>query len=128
MIDSSTFRTDLTEFESVIKYPDSLINFWLKIADKMILVERWDDMKDFGVELFVAHQITLSRSSLNAEATGGLAGQNLGPANSKSVGEVSVGYDTNMSMELGAGHWNLTTYGKQFIRLARMFGAGAIQL
>ncbi len=128
MITSSTFRTDFPEFESKVKYPDTMIDFWLKIADKMILLERWDEMKDFGVELFTAHQITISKANLNAEAVGGLAGQNLGPANSKSVGEVSVGYDTNMSMEANAGHWNLTTYGKQFIRMARMFGAGAVQL
>lgn len=128
MITSSTFRTDFPEFESEVMYPTTMITFWLSIADKMILVDRWDEMKDFGVELFVAHQVTLAKTNLNAKAVGGLPGQNLGPANSKSVGEVSVGYDTNMSMELGAGHWNLTTYGKQFIRLARIFGAGAIQL
>ncbi len=128
MITSSTLRTDFPEFESVIKYPDTMINFWLKIADKMVLEERWDDMKDFGVELFTAHHITIAKADLNAEAVGGLSGQKLGAASSKSVGEVSVSYDTNASLEMGAGHWNLTTYGKQFIRLARMFGAGAVQL
>jgi hypothetical protein len=128
MVTSSTFREHFPEFDSVIKYPDGMVNFWLGIADKVLMIDRWADTKDFGVELFTAHQITIAKSNLNSEATGGLSGQNLGPANSKAVGEVSVGYDTNMSMEAGAGHWNLSSYGKQFIRLARMIGAGAVQL
>lgn len=128
MVTSSTFREHFPEFQSEAKYPNGTVNFWLGIADKFVMLDRWGDSKDFGVELFTAHQITIAKSNTNAEAVGGLAGQNLGPANSKSVGEVSVGYDTNMSMEVGAGHWNLTSYGKQFIRLARMIGAGAVQL
>lgn len=128
MITISTFRADFPEFESEAKYSNPLINFWLGIGYKMLITDRWFDMLDHGIELFVAHHITIARADLNAEAVGGLSGQNLGPANSKSVGDVSVGYDTNMSLELGAGHWNLSTYGKQFIRLARMFGAGAVQL
>jgi len=29
---------------------------------------------------------------------------------------------------LNAGHWNLTVYGTRFIRFAKMFGAGPIQI
>ncbi|MBX9696911.1 MAG: DUF4054 domain-containing protein [Alphaproteobacteria bacterium] len=47
---------------------------------------------------------------------------------SKSVGGVSVGYDSTAQSEKDAGWWNRTTYGQQFIRLVRIFGAGAIQL
>jgi len=125
---NSTFRADFPEFESTIKYPDSMLTFWGTLAENLILIDRWQDMKPFGVELFVAHQLVTASMNIKANEVDGLPGQFLGPANNKSVGEVSVGYDTNMSMELGAGHWNLTSYGKQFIRLARMFGAGAVQL
>lgn len=128
MVTPQSLRVDFAEFESVVKYPDPLVTFWIGIATKMVIPCRWDDMTDFGVELFVAHHLVISKADLNANDVGALPGQNLGPANNKTVGDVSVAYDTNMSMELGAGHWNLTTYGKQFIRLARMFGAGAIQL
>lgn len=85
-------------------------------------------MWEQGVKLYVAHEITLAAQNQKAAATGGSPGQSGGIANSKTVGSVSVGYDTTSTAEKDAGWWNLTNYGKQFIRLARIFGAGAIQL
>lgn len=127
-MNNSTFRTDFPEFTSIVIYPETQLTFWGNIAEKMVNECRWGDMKPFGVELFVAHQLCIMKMNVDASNAGGTPGQNLGAATSKSVGEVSVGYDANVSMEVNAGHWNLTTYGKQFIRLLRMFGMGAVQL
>jgi len=127
-MDVTTFRTDFPEFSDATNWPDSQINFYLAIADKMLLVSRWDDMKPYGVELFVAHNIVLAKSSFDSSNAGGLPGMLSGPTSSKAVGSASISYDTQAGIEKDAGHWNMTTYGKQFIHLARMMGAGAVQL
>ncbi len=76
----------------------------------------------------MAHELVLAAQNAKAAQVGGSPGQQGGIANSKTVGSVTVSYDASTSTEKDAGYWNLTTYGKQFIRLARIFGAGAIQL
>lgn len=124
----ATFRTNFPEFADAIKYPDGTITFWSNIAEKMVLEKRWCDMWSEGVQLFTAHNLVLAVANQTASSTGALPGQTSGPVNSKTVGSASVSYDTQAGIEKDAGHWNLTTYGKQFIHLARMFGAGAIQL
>ncbi len=80
------------------------------------------------MSLYVAHEITLAMQNEKAASVGGVPGVSGGIANTKTVGSVTVGYDAQTTSEEKAGYWNLTIYGKQFIRLARIFGAGAIQL
>lgn len=122
------FRNHFPEFTNTTNWTDGQINFYLALADKMLLENRWNDIKPYGVELFVAHNIVLAKSSFDSSNAGGLPGMLSGPTNSKAVGSVSISYDTQAGIEKDAGHWNLTTYGKQFIHLARMMGAGAVQL
>lgn len=81
-----------------------------------------------GMSLYIAHELTLSAQNQKAASVGGSPGQQGGVATSKTVGSVSVQFDAQTTTEKDAGWWNLTTYGKQFIRLARIFGAGAIQI
>ena len=127
-MDIATFRQNFPEFADVAAYPNSQITFWATVAEKMVVQSIWNDMYDFGVQLYVAHEITLARQNQLAAATGGLPGQGGGIATSKTVGSVSVGYDANTNTEKNAGWWNLTNYGKQFFRLINIFGAGCIQL
>lgn len=127
-MDIATFRTNFPEFANETNYPNGQITFWSDFAERNVNECRWGENKPMGVALFTAHMITLAKQNVDASAVGGTPGQSLGAATSKTVGEASVGYDANVSMENNAGHWNLTTYGKQYIRLARMFGMGAIQL
>jgi len=122
------FRAAFPEFTSTLDYPDSQITFWATLAEKMVLECVWGTCTDQGRYLYVAHEITLARQNARAGAIGGMPGTSGGIANNKTVGSVTVGYDSNVSSEKDAGWWNLTNYGKQFIRLARIFGAGAIQL
>lgn len=126
-MDVPTFRTHFPEFTQAL-YPDTMVSFWAGIAEKMVLEKRWCDMWSTGVELFVAHNLVLAKANTDATTVGGLPGQTSGPTNSKTVGSASISYDTNAGLEKDAGHWNLTSYGKQFIHLARMFGAGAYQI
>lgn len=127
-MDIPAFRAAFPEFSSTTNYPDSMITFWSTIGEAMILECRWDTMKPFGVQLFTAHNLVLARANVEASNAGGLPGQTSGPTNSKTVGSASISYDTQGALETNAGHWNMTSYGKQFIHLARMFGAGAYQI
>lgn len=122
------FRTEFPEFADPSTYPDAMLNFWSTIAQSMVVQCKWNDMYPFGVKLYVAHEITLARQNAQAAAVGGLPGQGGGIANTKTVGSVTVGYDSVVTSEKNAGWWNLTNYGKQFYRLTQIFGAGCIQL
>lgn len=81
-----------------------------------------------GVNLYVAHELAVNAQNAKIAKAGGTPGTMGGVPNTKTVGSATVGYDSQATSEKDAGYWNLSTYGKQFIRLARIFGAGAIQL
>lgn len=127
-LDVGAFRTAFPEFANTVTYPTEQINFWATIAEQQVPQRVWRNLWSQGVQLYVAHEITLAAQNAKASANGGVPGTSGGIANTKTVGQVSVGYDTASTAEKDAGWWNLTNYGKQFFRLAQMFGAGAIQL
>lgn len=124
----ATFRADFPEFANVTTYPDAQINFYAGLAESLLPLCVWGDTKPYAVELYVAHEITLAAQNVAAAANGGSPGGSGGPASSKTVGSVSVSYDSNVTSEKDAGWWNMTTYGKQLWRLIQIFGAGCIQL
>jgi len=125
---AATLRSHFPEFTSVTDYPDAQINFWLSIAVQMMNLARWGGMADAGSELYACHHISLEARDMLTVAAGGIPGQNTGPVNSKSVDRVSIGYDTGAAAEERGGHWNLTTYGTRYLRFAKMFGAGSLQV
>lgn len=125
---NATFRQSFPEFNDIAKYPDDMINFWSGFAVSQINCRRWGTQALYGVNLYVAHELVLAAQNQKAGNIGGTPGQQAGPATSKTVGSVTAQYDANSTTEKDAGYWNLTTYGKQFIRLARIFGSGAVQI
>lgn len=127
-MDIAQFRTEFPEFSDLARYPSSQIAFWATLAEAQTVLAKWGDVWATGVKLYVAHEITLSAQSAMAGRNGGVPGSQGGIANTKTVGSVTVGYDANTTTEKNAGWWNLTNYGKQYFRLAQMFGAGCIQL
>lgn len=127
-LDIPLFRTEFPEFSDVVAYPTPMISFWATLAEHQVRKQVWCDQWQTGVKLYTAHEITLAAQNAKAGAIGGVPGTSGGVANTKTVGSVSVGYDSTVTSEKDAGYWNLTNYGKQFIRLARLFGMGAIQL
>lgn len=127
-LDISAFRVNFPEFSDLVAYPTSTIEFWAELAEIQVAQCIWKRAWVKGVSLYVAHEITLASLNTKAALNGGTPGVSGGIANNKTVGSVTVGYDTTSTAEKDAGYWNLTNYGKQFIRLARIFGAGAIQL
>lgn len=126
--DIPAFRTSFPEFANVDQYPTPMIEFWTGLASVQVQSCVWKTQWNVGVSLYVAHELVLAANSRKTAEFGGNPGVFGGIANNKTVGSATVGYDTTSTAEKDAGYWNLTNYGKQFIRLARIFGAGAIQL
>lgn len=122
----SEFRKVFPEFTDSGKYPDEQVSFWGNFACAMVNERAWGHQAFMGRFLYVAHEITLQAQSAAAAAIGGTPGQQPGQSNQKTVGSVSVGYDTVSAAEKDAGWWNLTTYGKQFFRLGQIFGARGV--
>lgn len=122
------FRAEFPEFASVTDYPDAMITFWSTLAEKMVVLAVWGELYATGVKLYTAHELVLARRNAQAGVAGGTPGIFTGAASSKSVGGASISYDTTSATEKDAGWWNLTTYGRQFWRLAQMLGMGCIQL
>lgn len=127
-MDNAQFRKDFPAFADTARYPESQLDFWSGVAETMVNQNKWGSMYATGIKLYVAHEITLSAQDFKAASFGGVPGQQSGPVNTKTVGSATIGFDTQGAIEKNAGWWNLTTYGKQFFRLMRMFGAGPIQL
>ena len=125
----ASFRANFPEFASTADYLDATVSYWLGIGVRMLRPDRWVDLLDHGLELFTAHHIAIARQAFRAATAGGTPGANAGVVTSKTVDKVSVSYDAgSTTLDAGAGHWNATTYGVQFLQLARMAGPGGWQL
>ena len=115
------FRQAFPEFAPS---PDTTVNYWLGIGAKLVNPDRWGSMKDHGIYLVAAHFTALGL----ANATGRQGAGGMGAVSAKSVDKLSVSYDTSAGSVDGAGAWNATIYGRQYAQLARIFGAGGVQL
>lgn len=126
--DLTVFRKQFPAFVDPETYPGYSISFWVDIAQKFVNSDRWGDSADFGIYLVVAHHLVLGKRDTDSAEVGGEPGQTKGLLTSKAVDKVSASYDVNSVAEENAGFWNQTRYGQQYFRLARLFGAGGIQL
>lgn len=127
-ITAAQLRQDFPEFADAATYPDSAVAFWLSVAVITLPADRWTTLLDVGTELFVAHHLVLAAQAAEDVAAGATPGEVTGPATAKAVDKVSVSYDVgNVSLENG-GFWNMSAYGIRFLQMARMIGAGPVQL
>lgn len=136
-MDVPTFRAQFPEFGNENKYPFSQVNYWLGIGCLLLNSQRWGNLLDHGTALFIAHNVVLEAQAMATSALANrisnpalapVPGLSTGPTSAKGVDKVSVAYDTTAGIEEKAGHWNLTVYGTRFIKLARMVGAGPVQI
>lgn len=128
MIDESSFRLNMPMFANVDDYPSAQFEYYLRLGVKLLPERRWDDLLDDGLTFFVAHYLVLNQRAMLAADIGADPGKVAGNETSKSVDGVSKSMDvSSISLEDG-GHWNQTTFGIQFLQLARMVGAGGVQL
>ena len=127
-MDAATFRQHFPEFADAARYPDAQVQFWAGIGERMLNADRWAELLDHGLELFTAHHLVLAQQNQQAAATGAAPGASTGAIAGKTIDKVGVTYDTASAALEGAGHWNLTTYGTQYLQLSQMMGAGGLQL
>lgn len=105
VLDIKDFRKSFPEFVDKDKYTDGMINFWSGIADLQLNSIRWADLRNHGIQLFVAHNITLQAQNVASSAiTGGVPGQGSGIMAAESAGQVSINFDTQTSAELEGGN------------------------
>jgi Protein of unknown function (DUF4054) len=128
VITPTDFRGNFPEFADATQYPDPTVSFWIGIAYAMLNPQRWGTMLDFGVQLFVAHNLVFEVVAVAEAGNGAPPGQTVGAVSAKAVDGVSINYDVAAGVETDAGHWNTSNYGTRFIRFARMFGAGPLQV
>lgn len=128
MLTPLQFRTAFPVFMNPTCYTDGEIEFWAALADKLHNKDRWGDLLDFGIQLFIAHNLAIDAVNRGAVKAGQAPGQVVGAVTSGSVDKASYSRDVSSVMEPNAGHWNLTTYGLRYRRLVLMVGAGPVQL
>lgn len=121
----TTFREMFPAFTAEL-YPDSRVQFWLDFSVCMIVESRWGCAYENGQGLYTAHNLVLEREAGGASGTPNAG--NSGLVSSKSVGPISKSVSQQDVTFAGAGNYNLTFYGRQFIQMARMFGAGGKQV
>lgn len=128
MLDAVTFRERLPEFSDVGRYTDPVVEIQLSVAYRMLNADRWAEMLDDGVAWCAAHMLVITAAAISASDAGKAVGGISGPQASKSVGGVSVSYATQAVTFADAPFWNQSTYGIQLLTMARMIGAGGLQL
>ena len=114
-------------------FGDDAITYWLTIASKQINHDRFaadgdETVYNLATCQFVAHNLAFEAFSQKSTSAGAIPGLASGLLAAKAAGDVSVTYDTGSVLEMGAGHWNYTVYGKRFFQLMMMMGAGPLQI
>lgn len=127
-VTAAQFRQDFPEFADASIYTDSQVTLWLGVSLLLVNECRWGDLYNLGIELVTAHHLAIAMRDQTAAAVGGVPGTMTGPLASKSVDKVSASYDTSAATLDNAGFWALTSYGMRFLTLARMMGAGGLQV
>lgn len=118
------FRQQIPQFADTAKYPDTQVQMYLSMAEASLPASRWGELYEFGLALFVAHNLALDQMS-----SGAIPGRaQIGLVASKSVGPASISYDNSAFSLPDAGQWSLTTFGVRFLQTARLVGAGGMQL
>lgn len=123
------FRAAFPQFADETKYPTTMIQARLALADVLLSESRFgEDIFPYVVGLYVAHYLYLYAADMRGVAVGTAGGANSGVQTSKSVDKVSVSYDASATLDPNAGFWNNSRYGSEFWEYLMIFGAGAVQL
>ena len=72
-ITTASFRAQFPAFANVAVFPDPQVDFYITLAYKMLIPDRWGNVLDEGASLFVEHFLTLDRIAA-AGAAGGAGG------------------------------------------------------
>lgn len=126
-VTESTFRADFPAFADTTQFPPARVAFWLGLAASMLDESVWGNQYTYGVELLVAHNLSLEAADMGVAAASGAIGATSGLMTAKAVDKVSASYDVASITVDGGGTYNETRFGRMFLRLVRGFGAGGLQ-
>ncbi len=122
----TSFRLNHEEFADDQVYPDTMIDQYIKLAKLFVNPDRWGDATDYGIELWVAHNIAVAALKITSGDVFGV----LGIHTSEHVGE--VGFTADPRLLFGglddAGFYARSSFGLQFWQLAKMLGSGGLQI
>lgn len=122
-ISNSDFLAFYPQFSGNID--SSILTEFVNLANATVTPQRWQNAWKIGICLFIAHFCTLYLQSLGGTSPTATqvvsAGQARGLLSSKSVGDVSAGYDYSaIASDLnGWAMWKATIYGQQFATMAK---------
>lgn len=129
------FRQLYRQFGDPDVAPDAVLTYWFGIANNFLngssssAGNRFDATSlDYAIGLFAAHHLALDARDIATAQAGGIPGEVKGPATAKSVDKVSQSYDTSAVTFENEAFWNQTRYGLSLVNLARLFGAGGVQV
>lgn len=129
ILTSAQFRELIPAFQDSSVYPDETLNMNLTLSASMLDPARWADWRPLGMAYMVAHFLALDERENRVAKRGGVPGTGgIGIMSSKSIGSVSASFDVQAGTETDAGHWNMTSYGRRYIHMARLVGAGGVQI
>lgn len=131
-MDVAAFREAFPQFTEKL-VPDARIAFHLRVGDKLLSPTRWGELRDDGLGLYVAHQLSLElEAAKDTRGTGGITAA-AGPVTgeTKTVGGAShsttrAGAAAQGAALVNAGQYNLSVYGQQFWQLVQVVGAGGM--
>lgn len=123
------FRTVFPEFGQE-RFADFTVSLHLRIAQSTVSRDAWGETWGYGVCLVAAHRLALGQDAANEDGS-----VNTSPdaaVASRSVGGVSVSYNATAGVsamtDVIDAYWQSTSYGRQYVALCRLFGAGCICL
>lgn len=123
----SDFVAAFPEFSNAERFPESGVNFWIGQADLQLNPRRFGRQIDLATMLFVAHNLVLGAQNARA-ANKGIPGVPMSPVSAKTVGEISITYDTKGTTIEGAGAWNATDYGQRLFSMMKAVGTGPVYM
>ena len=132
-LDVAAFRAAYPPFADSKRYPDARITYWLDFAAVMVNSHRWQrsGLQDYGQGLLTAHYLTMmerydAATGAYSLPTGTASGATTSQSQSADGVSWSEGYDA--SAYDGDGQLASTAYGRQFLDLRALIGAGGMQL
>lgn len=132
-LDVAAFRAAYPPFADATQYPDARVTYWLDFAAVMVNSRRWQrsGLQDYGQGLLAAHYLTVMERYDAASGAYSLpSGTGSGAATSQSQSADGVSWSEGYDAGAYAGDGQLasTAYGRQFLDLRALVGAGGMQL
>lgn len=120
MLNYDLFRKVVApEFSDVNTYPNSTLDLFAAEAECEVSATAWGCRYDRAVALITAHLISMSKKS----SEGGSGGT--GQIKKVKVGQLEREYDVGSGSD-SSNSYNLTVYGKEFLRLRKQILKGPI--